>query len=233
MTTTQTANVLIVEDDLKDHREIRQELELLGLNVSDAHNVEDAKKLFYGGNFQLVLLHLGDAPLESLKCCRNMKAISTVPVIMLTSRSEPVDEAMAMAAGADDYIVKPINVRLLTARITQQLNRQQQSTSQPSDAVTNVLVWGDLKLDPKQHLFWVGEEVVSLTATEHQMMNLFMTNPTQVFSREQLLRQLGMATGVGSDHIVDSHASRIRKKIRDCGGPEVIHVVRSIGFRLS
>jgi len=60
-----------------------------------------------------------------------------------------------------------------------------------------------------------------------------MANPTQVFSREQLLRQLGMATGVGSDHIVDSHASRIRKKIRDCGGPEVIHVVRSIGFRLS
>lgn len=126
-----------------------------------------------------------------------------------------------------------MDIKILTARITQQLHRLDHSGFATQADAAPSLVWQELTLHPASHKFLVSGNEVNLTATEYQMMTLFMANPTQIFSRDQLLRQLGLVAGFGADHIVDSHASRIRKKIRESGGPEVIHVVRSVGFRLA
>jgi len=148
---------------------------------------------------------------------------------MLTQRDEVDDEEMVLSAGADDYVTKPIVDRILTSRVTQQVKRGQTQRAPRA----NILTWGPLELDLSQHSFTIGGKVVMLTNSEYQFLQLLMANPQRIFSREQILQAIGAFRGLKSDHLVDSHASRLRKKIREAGGPELISVVRSVGFRLA
>jgi DNA-binding response OmpR family regulator len=164
-----------------------------------------------------------------MQLCRSIRAESTVPIIMLTQRDEIVDEEMVLSAGADDYVTKPIVERILTSRVTQQIKRGQTQRAPRA----NILTWGPLELDLSQHSFTIAGKLVMLTNSEHQFLQLLMANPQRIFSREQILQAIGAFRGLKSDHLVDSHASRLRKKIREAGGPELISVVRSVGFRLA
>jgi DNA-binding response OmpR family regulator len=222
-------NVLLLEDDAVDRTAIRLHLELMGFVVYDTPSPIEAREVFEHHDYSLVIIHLGHAQLVSLEICRWIRAASTVPILMLTKRDELIDEAMVMGAGADDYVSKPIESKILTSRITQQLKRGQTQRAPRA----NVLLWGPLQMDLSQHLFMIGDKTVSLTNTEYQFLQLLMENPQRVFSRNQILEAIGVMKGIGTDHIVDSHASRIRAKIRDNGGPEVIAVIRSVGFRLA
>jgi len=222
-------NVLLIEDNSEDRLTIRLHLELMGFVVYDTPSPIEAREIFEQHDYSLVILHIGHAPLQGLEICRWIRAASTVPILMLTSRSEVVDEEMAMAAGADDYVSKPIISKVLTSRITQQLKRGQTQRAPRA----NILTWGPMQMDLSQHSFTIGEQHVQLTNTEYQFLQLLMENPQRVFSRNQILEAIGVMKGIGTDHIVDSHASRIRTKIRAHGGPEVIAVIRSVGFRLA
>ena len=222
-------NVLLIEDNSEDRLSIRLHLELMGFVVYDTPSPIEAREIFEQHDYSLVILHIGHAPLQGLEICRWIRAASTVPILMLTSRSEVVDEEMAMAAGADDYVSKPIISKVLTSRITQQLKRGQTQRAPRA----NILTWGPMQMDLSQHSFTIGEQHVQLTNTEYQFLQLLMENPQRVFSRNQILEAIGVMKGIGTDHIVDSHASRIRTKIRAHGGPEVIAVIRSVGFRLA
>ncbi len=227
--TTPPNNVLLLEDNPDDRLSVRLHLELMGFVVYDTPSPIESREIFEQHDFSLVILHLGHAQLQSLEVCRWVRAASTVPIIMLTSRDEVVDEEMVMGAGADDYVSKPIDSKILTSRITQQLKRGQTQRAPRA----NILTWGTLQMDLAQHLFKIGENVVQLTNMEYQFLQLLMENPQRVFSRNQILEAIGVMKGIGTDHIVDSHASRIRTKIRQNGGPEVIAVIRSVGFRLA
>ncbi len=227
--TTIPNNVLLIEDNSDDRLTIRLHLELMGFVVYDTPSPMEAREIFEQHDYSLVILHIGHAPLQSLEICRWIRAASTVPILMLTSRNEVVDEEMAMAAGADDYVSKPIVSKVLTSRITQQLKRGQTQRAPRA----NILTWGPMQMDLSQHSFTIGEQHVQLTNTEYQFLQLLMENPQRVFSRNQILEAIGVMKGIGTDHIVDSHASRIRTKIRAHGGPEVIAVIRSVGFRLA
>jgi len=227
--TVQPNNVLLLEDDSEDRLSVRLHLELMGFVVYDTPSPIEAKEIFELHDYSLVILHLGHAQLQSLEICRWIRAASTVPIIMLTSRDEVVDEQMVMSAGADDYVSKPIESKILTSRITQQLKRGQTQRAPRA----NILTWGALQMDLSQHSFTIDEKSVQLTNMEYQFLQLLMENPQRVFSRNQILEAIGVMKGIGTDHIVDSHASRIRTKIRQNGGPEVIAVIRSVGFRLA
>ena len=222
-------NALLVEDDAEDRLQIRLQLELLGLVVYDAATQQEAQELFPQRDYSIVLIHLGHSQLESMQLCRSIRAESTVPIIMLTQRDEVVDEEMVLAAGADDYVTKPIVERILTSRITQQMKRGETQRAPRA----NVLTWGPLEMDLSQHSFKVAGKQVMLTNAEYQFLQLLLANPERIFSREQILQTIGSFRGYKSDHLVDSHASRLRKKIREAGGPNVISVVRSVGFRLA
>ncbi len=222
-------NVLLLEDNNEDRLSIRLHLELMGFVVYDTPSAIEVREIFQHHDFSLILIHLGHAPLQALEVCRWVRAASTVPILMLTSRNEVVDEEMAMNAGADDYVSKPIVSKVLTSRITQQLKRGQTQRSPRA----NILTWGALQMDLSQHSFTIGEKSIDLTNTEYQFLQLLMENPQRIFSRNQILDAIGVMKSVGTDHIVDSHASRIRQKIRTHGGPEVISVIRSVGFRLA
>jgi DNA-binding response OmpR family regulator len=229
MMTDDRPNALLVEDDAEDRLQIRLQLELLGLVVYDAATKQEARELFPQRDYSIVLIHLGHSQLESMQLCRSIRAESTVPIIMLTQRDEVVDEEMVLAAGADDYVTKPIVERILTSRITQQMKRGETQRAPRA----NVLTWGPLEMDLSQHSFKVGGKQVMLTNAEYQFLQLLLANPERIFSREQILQTIGSFRGYKSDHLVDSHASRLRKKIREAGGPNVISVVRSVGFRLA
>jgi DNA-binding response OmpR family regulator len=229
MTLEEMPNALLIEDDADDRLKIRLQLELMGFVVYDAPTKQEAEELFTQRDYSIVLIHLGHSQLESMQICRSIRAESTVPIIMLTQRDEVIDEEMVLAAGADDYVTKPIVERILTSRVTQQLKRGQTQRAPRA----NILTWGPLEMDLSQHSFTIAGKEVMLTNSEYQFLQLLMANPNRIFTREQILQTIGSFRGVNSDHLVDSHASRIRKKIREAGGPEVIAVVRSVGFRLA
>jgi DNA-binding response OmpR family regulator len=222
-------NVLLIEDEVDERTDLKLSLESMGFDVFDTSSISDSKKLFLARDFSLVIVHLALEQLESLVLCRWIRAASNVPILMLTARNEVVDEAMIINAGADDYVSKPIEMKILASRISQQLKRGQ---SKLLPLVKN-LVWGPLNMDLNQHTFTIENNSVKLTNSEFQFLHLLMENPQRIFSRSEILGALGVMKGIGTDHIVDAHASRIRSKIRENGGPEVISVIRSVGFRLT
>jgi len=220
---------LLLEDDAQDRTRVRQHLEGMGFIVYDTPSSIEAREIFPLHDFSIVLVHLGHDPLRSLEFKRFVRAASTVPIIAITSRNDVVTEEMAMNAGADDYVTKPIEIRILNARVLQQLMRGQSQRSPRA----NILNWRSLEMDLSQHSFTVEGVHVQLTNTEFQFLQLLMENPQRVFSRDQVVQALGILRGVDLAHTIDSHASRLRTKIRKAGGPEVIAVVRSVGFRLA
>lgn len=221
-------NVLFIEDDAETREQVRLHLEVMGFVVYDTPSSKEGGEIFSQHSFNLVIVHLGHAQLASLEFVRLIRAASTVPILMLTKRAEIVDEPMIMAAGADDYISIPIDFKVLNSRVNQQIRRGE-SQRVPR---ANLLTWDNLEMDLSQHSFKIDEKFVQLTNTEFQFLQLLMENPARIFSRNQILEAIGVMKGFGTDHIVDTHASRIRNKIRENGGPEVISVIRSVGFRL-
>jgi two-component system response regulator VicR len=221
-------NVLFIEDDAKIREQVRLHLEVMGFVVHDTPSSKEGGEIFNQHSFNLVIVHLGHAQLASLEFVRLIRAASTVPILMLTRRDEVVDESMIMAAGADDYISVPIDFKVFNSRVNQQIRRGE-SQRVPR---ANLLTWDNLEMDLSQHSFKIDEKIVQLTNMEFQFLQLLMENPARIFSRNQILEAIGVMKGIGTDHIVDTHASRIRNKIRENGGPEVIAVIRSVGFRL-
>jgi two-component system response regulator MtrA len=229
MTAEVPNNALLLEDDSADRLSTRLQLEVMGFVVYDTPSPLEAREVFHQHDFSIVLIHLSHDPLRALEVCRAIRAESTVPILMFTSRGDIVDESMAMNAGADDYITKPIQVRILNSRVLQQIKRGETQRAPRA----NILSWRTLQMDLSQHSFTIDGKDISLTNTEFQFMQLLMENPNRVFSREQIMQAIGVMQGQDTNHIVDSHASRIRTKIRNHGGPEVIAVIRSVGFRLA
>lgn len=221
-------NALLIEDNNEDRLEIKLQLEVMGFLVHDVASALEAKEIFGIRDYSMVLLHLGHAPLESLEICRQIRAQSTVPILMLTKREEVIDEELALGAGADDYITKPIETRILTSRVTQQLKRGE---SQRSPRQT-ILTWENLTLDLAEHLFKIGDKEILLTNSEYRFLQLLMENPQRVFSKEQVLTAVS-ALKEAANGSVETYAHQLRSKLKRNGGPDVIDVVRSVGFRLA
>ena len=220
-------HALLVEDDANDRLAIKLQLELMNFVVFDVSSAQEASEIFTIRDYSLVLIHLGHAPLESLAICRQIRANSTVPILMITKRGEVVDEELALGAGADDYVTKPIEQRILTSRVTQQLKRGE---SQRAPRKT-LMTWENLSLDLAEHLFRIGEKEILLTNSEFHFLQLLMENPNRVFSEEQVLS--AVASLRESSGSIVSYASQLRMKIKRNGGPDVIDVVRSVGYRLA
>lgn len=222
-------DALLVEDDPVNRLLVRLHLEEMGLNVKDVATFGEAKETFEAKHYSLVLLHIASDPLKGIELCRVFRSQSNVPIIAMTDRESVINEQMWISAGADDYVARPIDTNILSSRVTQQLKRGS-STRVPAG---DVLQWGQLRMDLGMHEFFVDGKPVSLTKTEFQIVQLLLEKPLQVFSREQILSSIGSLRGPMAPNVIDTHASRIRSKIRKAGGPEVIRVVRSVGFRLA
>ena len=221
-------NALLIEDDSSDRMSVKLHLEVMGFIVFDVSSAQVAREIFPMRDYSLVLIHLGHAPLDALELIRQIRAQSTVPIIALTQRGEVLDEELAMGAGADDYVTKPIEQRILTSRVTQQIRRGE---SQRAPRKT-ILSWENLSMDLAEHLFKIGDKEILLTNSEFRFLQLLMENPQRVFPKEQVLVAVSSLRQAANGS-VESYAQHLRTKIKRNGGPDVIDVVRSVGFRLA
>ena len=223
----QNPNALLVEDDAEDRLTIKLQLEVMGFTVFDVSSAQQARELFAIRDYSIVMIHLGHAPLDSLTVCRQIRAASTVPILMITKRGELIDEELALGAGADDYVTKPIEARILSSRVTQQYKRGE---SQRAPRKT-LLTWENLTLDLAEHLFKIGEREILLTNSEFHFLQLLMENPQRVFSKEQVLDAITALRQEAKS--MESYVHQLRMKIKRNGGPDVIDVIKSTGFRLA
>jgi DNA-binding response OmpR family regulator len=220
--------ILIVDDNEDIRIFVRAALTPEGFDVIEASNGADALAIFKKSEPAVIILDLSIGQPDGFEVCREIRKSSTVPIIMLTSHVEEMDEAMCLAAGADDYITKPVSARILALRTTTQIrHRAAQSIVQGA-----IITAGPLTLNTETRELTVESKKVELTRTEYDFLHLLITNPKRVFTREQIAEAIGSSLEYSSDHLLDTHASRIRMKIREVSEIKVLHAVRGVGYRL-
>ena len=147
---------------------------------------------------------------------------------MLTSHVQEMDEAMCLSAGADDYITKPVSAQILALRTATQIRHRLIQSSRSHGSLTA----GPLRLDTESREFYVEGKFVELTRTEYDFINLLIHNAKRVYTRNEIASAIGVSLEYSSDHLLDTHVSRIRMKIREVSNLKVLHAVRGVGYRL-
>jgi DNA-binding response OmpR family regulator len=214
--------VLLVEDDDAIAEPLTSGLGRHGFQVSRARTGAEA---LAAAPHDVVLLDLGLPDMDGIDICRRLRATSTVPIIVVTARSEEVDRVLGLELGADDYVVKPFGFRELVARI-RAVTRRARPTTSPTEGPQRM---GRLELDRRQRQVRLDEAEVTLTAKEFDLLALLAEDPGAVFAREQILEQVWDPHWFGPTKTLDVHVASLRKKL---GDPGWIETVRGIGFRL-
>ncbi|OXM74508.1 DNA-binding response regulator [Amycolatopsis sp. KNN50.9b] len=222
------ASVMLVEDDEALAEAFSLALSGLGHDVVVADSGERAlSELFDGAAVDLVLLDVMLPDVDGFEVCRRIRARSQVPVIMLTARGDPVDVIVGLEGGADDYVVKPVEPRVVDARIKAILRRG----AAPSIPKLQI---GHLEVDTDGMTVRADGAELHLTATELKLLVEFANHPGQVLSRQMLLKRVWDYGYVGDSRMVDAAVARLRAKIeKDPAHPELIRTVRGLGYRLT
>ena len=212
--------VLLVEDDDSIAIPLAAGLEREGFEVARVAKGSDALR---GTGADLVLLDLGVPDVDGREVCRRLRARSTVPIIVVSARSDELDRVLGLELGADDYVVKPFGFRELIARI-----RAVSRRARPAEAMTPQHV-GDLAIDRRTRRVTMAGRVVELTPKEFDLLAFLAEDPGAVFSRRRILESVWDAHWYGPTKTLDVHVASLRKKL---GDPTVIETVRGVGFRL-
>jgi two-component system response regulator MtrA len=219
------ATVLLVEDDPGAREGLELALRQLGYGVRPAASGEAALHGVREATADVVVLDVMLPGIDGFEVCRRLRRDSDVPVIMLTARGDDLDVVVGLEAGADDYVVKPVQPRVLDARIRAVLRR---ITRTGSPAETH----GELMLDRDALIVRRAGRDVSLTPTELRLLLVLSGSPRQVFSREQLLGLVWEHDYLGDSRLVDACVQRLRAKIEaGTSEPRYIQTVRGFGYR--
>ena len=220
--------ILIVDDNEDIRNFVRLVLEPEGYRIIEAEEGNSALEKVESAEPDLIILDLSIGQPDGMDVCRSIRRNSMVPIIILTSHDGEVDEAMCLALGADDFIVKPVGPRILVLRVATQMRHKKAIAGTKS----KLLKADGLVLDLGARELTVEGNRLPLTRIEFEFMELLMREPKRVFTREQIIEAIGGSVDFSSDKLIDTHASRIRVKVRDAGGPSVLIAVRGVGFRL-
>ncbi len=227
MTTAENAgNVLVVEDDAALAEVVALTLRRAGWMPTIDHDGGSGLDAALGGQFDLVLLDVLLPTLHGLEVCRRLRARSQIPIIIITAKAEVSDVVSGLDCGADDYLTKPFEVEELLARVRAVMRR---GASGPGPR----LVVGDVEICPREVTVRKRGEPLGLTATEFRLLLTLAKAPRQVFSREELLRQVWGWDYLGDSGIVNMAVKRLRDKVEeDPANPTLIQTVRGFGYRL-
>jgi DNA-binding response OmpR family regulator len=179
----------------------------------------------------LVLLDIRLPDMSGFDVCRAIRAMSIVPIVMVTAQTDTQDMVTGLEAGADDYVTKPVVPKELAARVRAHLRRAQLQNLSPGASPSEIL--GDVDLRREQGLVFKNGQEISLTKTEFNLLCEFADHPNVVLSRDQLLERVWGYDYLGDSRLVDAHVRRLRVKIEDQpDDPKLILTVRGIGYRL-
>ena len=224
------SRILVVEDDERIRSSMRLALEDEGYTVEDVGSGEEALARFERGALRAGA-HRPDAARRSTasRPAASLRRQSTVPVIMVTARSDTHDVVAGLEAGADDYVTKPFVAKELAARIRALLRR-----SRPMDAGDSALSFGDVEIEPDAGVVRRKGEEVHCTRTEFRLLCELADHPGKVLSREHLLEQVWGYDYFGDGRLVDVHVRRLRTKVEpDPANPRYILTVRGMGYKLA
>src|SRR5690348_10429588 len=235
--------ILVVEDEVDLCNLIKSHLEAEGHAVAQAFDGPSALALVGSQRPDLIILDWMLPGMDGLAVCRQVRARHLMPILMLTARSEEIDRVLGLEVGADDYVVKPFSIRELMARVRAMLRRVAldsrsaplagEAGATPSvDAVPPAprpIERGQLRIDPASRTATLGGVEVDLTPKEYELLLLLASHPGRAFSREFLVEHLWGYEYDGFDRTVDTHMTRLRKKLGTVG--EKIVTVWGVGYR--
>ena len=224
-------HILLVDDDDLMRRSLAFNLEQAGFRASTAASAENALALARQDRPDLVLLDIGLPGMDGLDAVRQFKDQLKLPVIFVTARRRELDEVLGLELGADDYITKPFDVDVLTARVKAVLRRSNlgPDTLQPLPPLT----LGDLTLDPAGHTVHLAGRAVGLSPREFSLLHVLASEPGRVHSVDELLASVWGAEFTGQPQVVYVHIRWLREKLEvDPEHPRRIVTVRRVGYKL-
>ena len=223
--------VLVVDDEPSLVTGLTYALEREQFEVEVATDGEAAVVAALAGAFDLVILDLMLPKLSGTDACRQIRARSTVPIIMLTAKDSALDLVVGFELGADDYVTKPFVAAELLSRIRALLRRRELDRAGNDQLILRI---GELQIDRVHGEVSIDDKKVPLTRSEFRILSLLATTPGAAFSRRQIMEHLWGSDHIGDEHTCEVHVSSLRRKIeRDPTRPERIITVRGVGYRLN
>jgi DNA-binding response OmpR family regulator len=216
--------VLLIEDDPAVAAGIVDALTGAGHEVRHEGTGSAGLEAARAGTPDLVVLDLGLPDMDGTDVCRGIRTFSTVPIIVVSARSEEIDRVLALEMGADDFLVKPFGIRELIARI-RAVTRRTSSDAAPTATERRL---GPLVIDLRGQRITLDGEAVHLTTTEYQILLYLSEEPGAVRPRSDILRSVWKTEWFGATKTLDAHVAALRKKL---GSPDWIESVRAVGFR--
>ncbi|MGI4848344.1 MAG: response regulator [Janthinobacterium lividum] len=230
------SHILVVDDDHEIRSLLAEYLETNGYKTITAHDGPSMSAALAGHPVELIVLDLNLPGEDGLTLCRNLRARSGMPVIMLTARSEPLDRILGLEMGADDYLPKPFEPRELLARIRSVLRRSQATPAGGHGGATpRLLHFANWTLDlTARHLVAPDGLAIMLSGAELRMLKVFLDHPNRVLNRDQLLNLTHGRDADPFDRSIDIQISRLRQKLgEDARSPQIIKTVRNGGYVLA
>jgi len=213
--------ILIVDDEEQIRNILRMYLVKEGYEVSEAEDGEKGLKLFYEKPFDLVILDVMLPKKDGWSILREIKKYTETPVIMLTARDDSEDEVFGFEMGADDYITKPFNNKVLLARVKSLLRKT-------NNMVESIIEIGDLVINDTSHSVSNSKGEIELAPKEYDLLVYLIKNNKIALSREKLLNEVWGYDFLGDDRTIDTHIKNLRKK----NGKNAIKTIRGIGYKL-
>jgi len=225
-----TIKVLLVEDDERLAQLTGRYLESHGVVVTTAHDGIEGQAEALRRQYDCVVLDLMLPGKDGIEVCRELRARTDVPILMVTARGEEADRVLGLEVGADDYVTKPFSPRELLARIRATVRRVR---GQAGPAQQTIQV-GNLVLDPQRMTVTLDGKAIEVTAYEFSILRALAQRPGKVLSREQLLDLAKGSADLSFDRSIDVHVSRLRAKLGDDSrNPKILKTVRGAGYMLA
>ena len=221
--------ILLVEDEKKLASALTKGLALEGYTVDTIPDGQKAltRIALHRSDYDLVILDLMLPSMDGLEVCKQMRAKDiTVPVLILTARTETETKVELLLSGADDYLVKPFSFAELNARIQALLRR-------PKEVLSETLQVADIEINLRERRASRNKKEIPLTLKEFGLLEYFMRHPNQVVSREDLLNHLWDFNYVGFTNVVDVHVKNLRRKLGEGSDGSILETVRGVGYRLA
>lgn len=224
--------ILVVDDEENIVNVVKAYLEKENFKVMTAKDGEIALNIFNKEEINLIILDLMLPKISGEEVCRRIRTYSNVPIIMLTAKVEEDERIEGISIGADDYLTKPFSVRELVVRVRALLRRSYKDSAPLADFI--IFNNGDLEVDIKKMLIKKHGELVTLTSNEFKVLTVLLTNPGQVFSREQLVEKAFGVDYEGYDRTIDTYIKNIRQKIEDNPkDPNYIMTIYGMGYKFT
>jgi DNA-binding response OmpR family regulator len=225
-----TARILLVDDEQPVQKLLSYPLEKDGYEVVPALDGQAALNEFDRQSFDLVVLDIMLPKVDGLEVCRQLRAKSSVPIIMLTAKAEEIDKVLGLELGADDYITKPFSMREFRSRVRAALRRADMRDQIDGD--DEPLERGDLRIDLAKRAVALQGDPVQLTYVEFEILAVLAAHPGRVYTRDMLLDRIWGDSAFRDQRTIDVHIRHLREKLEgDAKNPEYLLTVRGVGYR--